>query len=164
MNARADTKAVVVGVDGSTSSLAALRKAAELASMFGHPLEVITTWQFPISYDRTLPPAIWSPEADAQAILDATAEEVFGADRPDHLTLRVVPGPAAAVLIKRSEDAELLVVGSRGHGGFAGLLLGSVSTACAQHARCPVLIMHGARPGTHDSTTPPLSEREQTLR
>ncbi|SIT69401.1 universal stress protein [Microbacterium sp. RU33B] len=164
MNARADTKAVVVGVDGSTSSIAALRKAAELASTFGHPLEVITTWQFPISYDRTLPPAIWSPEADAQAILDATADEVFGADRPDHLTLRVVPGPAAAVLIKRSEEAELLVVGSRGHGGFAGLLLGSVSTACAQHAQCPVLIMHAPRTAHPHPEPLPLPEREQALR
>jgi nucleotide-binding universal stress UspA family protein len=58
----------------------------------------------------------------------------------------IAAGPPAAVLIKKSETASMLVLGSRGRGGFAGLLLGSVSTACSQHAHCPVLVMHSMKP------------------
>jgi hypothetical protein len=67
---------------------------------------------------------------------------------PQPVDLVVRQGGAAAVLIDQSRDADLLVVGSRGHGGFAGLILGSVSTACAEHAHCPVLVVHGTRART----------------
>jgi nucleotide-binding universal stress UspA family protein len=62
------------------------------------------------------------------------------------LSTKTLHGPPARTLIEESRNAFMLVLGSRGHGGFAGLLLGSVSTACAQHAHCPVLIMHGPTP------------------
>lgn len=133
---------VLVGVDGSPSSVAALRKAAELAESSGEPVLAVTAWQFPITYDTSLPPDIWSPEGEAQATLDRALMEAFGEHRPPGLRARIASGPAAPVLIDLSEDASMLVVGSRGRGGFVGLLLGSVSTACAQHAHCPVLIMH----------------------
>jgi nucleotide-binding universal stress UspA family protein len=71
---------------------------------------------------------------------------VFGGDRPAGLVTRVEQGGAARILIDVSQGANLLVVGSRGHGGFAGLLLGSVSSACAEHAACPVLVVHGETP------------------
>lgn len=143
MNTTPHPRAIVVGVDGSPSSIAGLRTAAVLASALHLDIEAITTWQFPVTYDRTFPPAIWSPETDAGAVLDAAIKTAYGDDAPQGLMTRVVAGSAAGVLIRRSETAEYLIIGSRGRGGFAGLLLGSVSAACAQHAKCPVLIMHG---------------------
>lgn len=72
-------------------------------------------------------------------------KEVFAAERPAGMRLIVQEGNPAKVLIDHSTGAQMLVVGSRGHGGFAGLLLGSVSSKCAEHAHCPVLIVHGTR-------------------
>jgi len=144
MSEQADRKPIIVGVDGSPTSIDALRKAAEIGQFTGAPLEAITAWQFPFGYDGTFSPEVWSPEEDAKRVLGSAIAEAFGAERPEGLTSMTIPGPAAPVLIKRSENATMLVLGSRGRGGFAGLLLGSVSTACAQHAHCPVLIMHSA--------------------
>ena len=62
---------------------------------------------------------------------------------------RVVEGAPATVLVDESRQADLLVVGSRGHGGFAGLLLGSVSQQCAHHAACPVVIVHATAKARH---------------
>lgn len=138
----AQQKPIVVGVDGSAGSVDALVKASQLSRAFGMPMKAVTAWQFPIMYDGTFPTEAWSPEGDAKAVLAATVEAAFPSGAPEQLTMVTIGGPAASVLIEMSEDASMLVVGSRGRGGFAGLLLGSVSTACAQHAHCPVLIMH----------------------
>jgi nucleotide-binding universal stress UspA family protein len=70
-------------------------------------------------------------------------QEVFADERPVDLVLSIAYGQPASVLLEASEDSTMLIVGSRGHGGFAGLLLGSVSSACAEHATCPVLVVHG---------------------
>jgi nucleotide-binding universal stress UspA family protein len=72
-------------------------------------------------------------------------DQVFDGSAPAWFTQTIRQGYPAEILIDESRGAEMLVVGSRGHGGFAGLLLGSVSTACAEHAHCPVLIMHDDR-------------------
>jgi nucleotide-binding universal stress UspA family protein len=135
------TRKVVVGVDGSQSSVAALREGARLAAERGDDLVAIAAWHMPISYGGF--PAGWYPEADAESTLDATAKATFGDDLPAGYSQLVLQGLPAHVLIEESRDADLLVVGSRGHGGFAGLLLGSVSQACAEYAKCPVLIIHG---------------------
>ena len=132
---------VIVGVDGSPASAAALREAARLASDRGADLVAITTWRIPVGYGGY--PAGWYPELDAKSALDATAKAVFGESLPSNYSQIVREGIPAHVLIEESRDAELLVVGSRGHGGFGGLLLGSVSQACAEYAKCPVLILHG---------------------
>ncbi|TQJ31525.1 universal stress protein [Microbacterium sp. SLBN-146] len=145
MNDTQNSRPIVVGVDGSSSSIAALKKAAELANSTDAPIVAVTAWQFPITYDATLPPSVWSPENDAHETLRTAVDIAFDGAPPAGLTTRAIAGPAAAVLVKASEDASMLVVGSRGRGGFVGLLLGSVSTACAQHAHCPVLIMHPPR-------------------
>ena len=134
---------IVVGVDASPSSIDALRKAAQIAGALGAPIEALTVWHAPATFDGTFAAEVWSPESEAWEILDASLETAFPEGRPANLTTAIVPGPTASALIDRSRDAGMLVLGSRGRGGFSGLLLGSVSAACARHAHCPVLIMHG---------------------
>ena len=132
---------ILVGVDGSASSIEALRGAANIAKAMNAILQVVVTWEYPSKF---YPVPGWSPEKEALELLSSSLSEAFGTDLPEGLQSAALDGPTAHVLIEQSKDADLLVLGSRGHGGFAGLLLGSVSTACAQHARCPVLIMHHA--------------------
>jgi nucleotide-binding universal stress UspA family protein len=137
------TNRVVVGVDGSEPSKSALRWAARFAALSGASIDAVVAWQPPVSYGGSYPPPEWRPDEDAEATLTSTVDEVFGDQRPADLRLIVEEGNAAAVLLDHSNGAELLVTGSRGHGGFAGLLLGSVSSHCAEHATCPVLVVHG---------------------
>lgn len=135
-----DMDRIVVGVDGSPTSIAALRYAARLSQALGAPLEAVTTWTYPPVTGAELV-IEWQPEKDAQQILDAAIVDAFGDAPPAGLTRTVLSGAPARTLIDVSETSGMLVLGSRGHGGFAGLLLGSVSAACAQHAHCPVLIV-----------------------
>ncbi len=133
---------VVVGVDGSPASQDALRWAADYARAAGAPLEVVSTWQWPVSMVVALPvPQDYDPSAEAQASLQRILDEVLGTDPGLPVTTKVEGRPAAAVLIEASKNARLLVVGSRGHGAFTGMLLGSVSQHCIQHACCPVLVV-----------------------
>jgi nucleotide-binding universal stress UspA family protein len=136
--------AMIVGVDGSESSIAALRYAIELAPKLDLRVRALAVWSYPaFVYGGYYPQFDWTPEDDAERIVRKAAEEVFGGVVPDWFATRTRSGRAAEVLIDESEHAEMLVLGSRGHGGFAGLLLGSVSAACAEHAHCPVLVVHG---------------------
>ena len=134
---------VVVGVDESDCSKLALRWGAYLAATMDVRLEAVAAWQYPQIYGGGYLPAAFDPGADAEKWLTAAVDEVFGENRPSALSLVVREGRAAPVLLHQSEDASMLVVGSRGHGGFVGLLLGSVSAAVAEHANCPVLVVHG---------------------
>jgi nucleotide-binding universal stress UspA family protein len=143
------TGEIVVGVDGSPQSRQALRWAAHLARTFGAPMTVVTAWEYPTVYGVATPLTSWNPEDDMRQVQDQVIAGVFGDDPPRDLGRVLQPGNTAHVLLQASEDALMLVVGSRGHGGFAGLLLGSVSAAVAEHASCPVLIVHGDQ-------TPPL--------
>lgn len=136
-------KPVVVGVDGSESSLDALREGARYAQLLGAPLRAVTTWSYP---DYEVVPVAWDPEKDAEEIARDSSAKVFGDSLPAGFETVTRVGPPATALIEESASAQLLVTGSRGHGGFAGLLLGSVSSQCAEHAQCPVLIMHRPRP------------------
>jgi nucleotide-binding universal stress UspA family protein len=138
---------IVVGVDGSESSKLALRWAARLIPVVGGSIEAVISWEYPSSYGwGPGVPTDWRPEIVAAKVLEQAFDEVFGPDRPADLTSTVREGRASFVLLDVSAGADLLVVGSRGHGGFAGLLLGSVSGACSEHATCPVLVVHGATP------------------
>lgn len=131
---------VVVGLDGSPSSIAALRWAARFAAAFGLEIDVVTSWYFPSTYGEGGAAIDWRPDQDSAALADAALTTVFGDTPPSGLRSLVREGHPARVLVDASRGASLLVVGSRGRGGFTGLLLGSVSAYCAQHAHCPVLV------------------------
>jgi len=131
---------VVVGVDGSPQARLALTRAAELARQAGAMLEPVIVWQYPMTANPYVLGA-WSPERDAAETLRACVTDEFPQGVPNWVSPSVVSGPAAHALIDASAGADLVVVGSRGHGGFVGLMLGSVSAACAEYAHCPVLVM-----------------------
>ena len=132
---------IVVGIDGSPPSLDALSWAARQAATTSASLEVVTTWEWPSSYGWAVPvPEDFDPERDVRQTLETTVAPVRAAHPDVQITTRVVSGHPAPVLVDASKGAELLVVGSRGHGEFAGMVIGSVSEHCAAHAHCPVLV------------------------
>lgn len=137
---------VVVGVDGSPHSEHALRWAGHFAALYGATLEVVTAWEYPAGFGWEVAPTEWDPAADMRTVAEGVISTVFGGQPPAATHLHVREGGAAKVLLDVSEGATMLVVGSRGHGGFTGMLLGSVSASVAEHASCPVLIMHGNEP------------------
>ena len=143
----ADIKLIVAGVDGSDTSRAALRWAHDEAAHHGASLTVVTTWQPP-----TLPmsPPYGSltdqgyqdvPKTSALDVLEGLVAELEERTPAVDITSAVEEGNPAEVLIERSKQCDLLVVGSRGHGGFAGMLLGSVSHHLVTHAHCPVVVV-----------------------
>lgn len=136
---------IVVGIDDSEGARAALRFAYEEARLRQATLRAVHAWQV----DYLGAPGIMGtlPVGEDEAVrsagetaLDKALQEVAGAGGVE-LEHRLVRGSPAAVLVEESRDADLLVVGSRGLGGFAQLLLGSVSQQCAHHAECPVVIV-----------------------
>jgi nucleotide-binding universal stress UspA family protein len=141
---------IIVGVDRSAGAEEALRFAFEEAQLRGATLRAVHAWQFGYIGATGLEgalPAVGGELEDfrqgAAAALDETLREVGAETDGVAIERRVDQGAAAAVLVEESRGADLLVVGSRGHGGFAQLLLGSVSQQCAQHAFCPVVIVRG---------------------
>ena len=130
---------IVVGVDGSPHSAKAVAWAVEYARATGGSVELAIAWAWPVMYGLPIVVDGLDLAADARAIAEKAAA---GIDLPAaRLRINVVRGAAPAVLADRSHEADLLVVGSRGHGGFAELLLGSVSTHCVHHASCPVVVV-----------------------
>jgi nucleotide-binding universal stress UspA family protein len=141
---------IVVGVDYSDEAKAALRFALEEAKLRQAKLRVVHAWQYGYIGTSGLEGSLAGLGGDikefrdaAETGLDNTLRESVPETNTVEIERRVVEGRPAATLIAESRGADLLVVGSRGHGGFAGLLLGSVSQQCAQHATCPVVIVHG---------------------
>lgn len=141
---------IVVGVDGSASSIEALRAAEGLASATGARVDAVACWyvqsfaEGSYEFDRI------DFEGDTRRLLNDSLETAFGSEIPAIVSARLVNGAPRQALIKASEGADMLVVGRRGLGGIVGLLLGSVSSACVAHARCPVLVVHGAdHPSVH---------------
>lgn len=132
---------IVVGVDGSSSSKAALAWAVGQAQLTGAVVEAVTAWDFPATYGYAAPviDVDWEGIA-AQVLTDAIAEVAADAG-PAAIRHRVSQGIAARVLLDASAGADLLVVGSRGHGGFVEALLGSTSQHCVHHATCPVVVI-----------------------
>lgn len=136
---------IVVGVDGSPGSDEAVKFAAEEARLRGAKLRLVSVWHIPTAAYGGIGVAVVDPgdeyEEGAARCLDETMERFESALEGIEIERVVREGHAASVLVEESRDAALLVVGSRGHGGFVGLLVGSVSSGCAHHATCPVAIV-----------------------
>ncbi len=136
---------VVAGVDGSPQSLAAAGYAAHIARARGVPLKLVHGYLHPFGYGAAPLDPYWNvpppPPADGEVMLGRLANRLRSEYPGLEVTYDQPAGGAAAALLRESETAALLVVGSRGHGGFTGLLLGSVSSHVAAHARCPVLVV-----------------------
>jgi len=131
---------IVVGVDGSANGRRALAWALEEARLRHLSCLLVHTVEFGMAAASPYMGTAYEELRTAgQGVLDD--ELAFARQSGIPVDGRLELGSAAHALIEASRDAELLVVGSRGHGGFVGLLLGSVSTACVHHARCPVLIV-----------------------
>jgi nucleotide-binding universal stress UspA family protein len=135
---------IVVGVDGSEASETALRWAADEARLRGVGVHVVGCWDFPaLPWGPYQPPLSGEGlENDTREVVEKEIENVLGA-APEGLdvSVEVILGPASLRLLDFGDIAEMIVVGSRGRGGFTGLLLGSVSQHLAEHARCPVVIV-----------------------
>lgn len=153
------TGEIVVGLDGSIGSLAALNWAVQEARLRGVAVHAIMAWQFPQVHGA---PNMWAlgmdPSIGTQQELAAAADlqvaRLGEETKQDHdvtVTYEAVEGHPAHVLVLAANDAAALVVGSRGHGGFVGALLGSVSQHVVAHANCPVVVIPG--PG-HGPETP----------
>jgi nucleotide-binding universal stress UspA family protein len=139
-------KRIVVGVDGSESSVQALRWAGRLAELTGAAIEAVIAWDLPPFYGVggwTPPLEELYPDDLARQAIDEAVSKAFDGKPPVEIGTRVEHGPPARVLIDASAGASLLVVGNRGHSALAEAVLGSVSLACAHHAACPVTIIHG---------------------
>jgi nucleotide-binding universal stress UspA family protein len=148
---------IVVGVDHSPGAKAALVFANAEARLRGATIRAVHAWQYgyigPTGLEGRLPAIgadIDELRRTAEAALEASVHEALP-DTDVEIKLLVVQGAPAAALVAESRDADLLVVGSRGHGGFVGLLLGSVGQQCAHHAECPVVIVHARRERTEVS-------------
>ena len=139
---------VVVGVDGSANSIAALKWAARYAQSTDGIVHTVYVWSYPITTIAPAPlggAAAAPPELMTEAASEALSGFIAEADLPDdiHIVHVVREGSTSKVLLEHAKDAdaEILVVGARGHGGFAGLLLGSVANAVINHAPCPVAVI-----------------------
>jgi nucleotide-binding universal stress UspA family protein len=137
---------IVVGIDGSESSVHALHCAAGEATCHGSVLHVLRAWSV-----RTVPrpphcppgavPTLSEYEQEAQRRTEQFVGEALGDEPTCPVEVHVVHAPPAQALVQASERADLLVIGHRGRGGFAGLLLGSVAEQCVRQAHCPVLVV-----------------------
>lgn len=139
---------VLVGIDGSADARAALRLGAAISQRLGHSLRALWAWQYPSATVATIGPVdLPSPESADRLFreqLHRVVEEELG-DRAIHVATEVARGPAVGALRRRAEDPKddvvMIIVGSRGLGGFRGLLLGSVSQQLCEHAPCPVTVV-----------------------
>lgn len=154
--------AVVVGVDGSTGAREALRWALSEGRLRNAPVRVVHAWTFgyigssvegfpywedPISpYSGGAGIELSHLHSAAEDLLERSLAEVGDEIEGVEIERLVLQGAAAAILVSAVAPGDLLVVGSRGHGGFVGLLLGSVGQQCVHHAPCPVVVVHAPKP------------------
>lgn len=136
---------IVAAVDGSPSSIEALRWAVHYAELSGGTVDAVIAWQFPIAAGG-LGWAPTSPLDDtdyAELAAKTLNEAITEVSPPPAVTVHqsVIEGNAGQVLLERAKDADLLVVGNRGHGGLTDALIGSISVRCLHHSTCPVLVV-----------------------
>ena len=132
---------VIVGVDGSEASLEALRWAVTYAEGVGGVVQAIRTWHYPWAMQTAPEQTDASIVKQIQGELDDAVAKSGISSSTVKVERIVKEGHASLVLVNESANADLLVVGSKGHGAFAGMLLGSVSQHCAHGAHCPVVIV-----------------------
>jgi nucleotide-binding universal stress UspA family protein len=149
MTTEGKTELVVVGVDGSPASEAALAWAARYADAIGARLRAVLAWHYPSAAGG--PPVGVAPasvtsevEQSRYEILDQAIAATCGDEPALEIERKLVYGHPAQALIDESKEADLLVVGHAGHGGFRGMLLGSISTHSVTHASCPVTVVRTA--------------------
>ncbi|PCC25502.1 hypothetical protein CIK75_07415 [Glutamicibacter sp. BW78] len=135
------TKPVVVGIDGSNDSKAALQWAVEYGKRFDLPVYAVAVWELPLAFGNmaTYPETGAQVEERTSKVLNEAVQEAVGAD--SGVLERTERGHPAKTLVEISESAELLVLGTRGRGAFRGMLLGSVSQHCASHSKCPFVVI-----------------------
>lgn len=151
------TGKIVVGIDGSPGSEVALRWAVDEARRRDSTLEVVHAWSYPtlvgINGLSAVPIGWESVEGSAKELVDDAIERVRPESGDLMIEATVCGGGAATTLVEAAKHADLLVVGTRGRGGFGGLLLGSVSQQCVHHAPCPVVVVPAVprvgQPGPH---------------
>jgi nucleotide-binding universal stress UspA family protein len=142
---------IVVGIDGSHNASHALEWAMAEAAVRKTPLTVITVNSVPAGYWTGRPVPFAGDEekvAEIRKAAEAKVEEIaagLGESKPESVTVTALTGFPVQALLDASKDSDLLVVGSRGGGGFATLILGSVSHQVVHHARCPVVVVPGDR-------------------
>lgn len=139
---------VVVGVDGSAESIGALKWAAGYAAATGAAVTAVLSWHYPAA--AGIAPVGVAPKAVSDEVrahmeetLDKALSEAFGTGALDNVQTKLAYGHPAQVLVEESRQADLLVVGHRGHGAFTGMLIGSVSIHCVTHAACSVVVVRG---------------------
>jgi nucleotide-binding universal stress UspA family protein len=137
-----------VGVDGSADSVDALKWAARYAAATGAITTAVLAWHYPAAVGQAptgVAPKAISDEVRAEMLetLDKAVADVFGTPTPPAVQTKVAYGHPAPVLVEESQNADLLVVGNRGHGKFTGMLVGSVSIHCVTNAACPVVVVRG---------------------
>jgi nucleotide-binding universal stress UspA family protein len=135
---------VVVGVDGSTESVAALKWAGGYAAATGARVRAVMAWHF---HSTVGPTTGRTPKPVTEEVRAEMTETLTTAIATADPGVSVEPvlgyGHPAEVLVGESDDADLLVVGNRGHGPLSGMLVGSVSINCVTHAHCPVVVVRG---------------------
>ena len=154
-NGKPDKGLMLVALDGSPSSITALEWAAKHASGLKMNIEVVNVWEHVDStlmvagmgfgadaYVGESDPKVWSDQ-----ILNQSVADIFGTGS-DHVKKTSVEGAVVRTLVEMSKGADLLVMGSRGHGNFTDLILGSIPTSCSAKSKCPVLIVHAPAPAT----------------
>ena len=132
---------IVVGIDGSTASFSALEWAVRQAGSTNASLEVVAAWEWPTSFGWSFIPDGYDPAGDLEKMIDTLLVTLRTTHPNLVVSSKVVEGHPAPVLIHEAVGADLLVVGSRGHGEFVGMLIGSVSEHCVANAACPVVVI-----------------------
>jgi len=147
-----EVRPIVVGVDGSEDSIRAARWAVDEARLRGRPVELVHAYTWPVPMVPLAPPPVDWTETSLRQAAEALLADVLAKVRADagreaeaaedvSVTVSAHAGPAPYTLLDQARRADMVVVGHRGHGGFAGLLLGSVSQQLINHAPCPVVVV-----------------------
>ncbi|MCH7232863.1 universal stress protein [Glycomyces sp. L485] len=139
---------IVVGVDGSPSSIRALEWALDQAELTGASVQAVYAWELPSTWGAKVPVYPGSEIAEETEVAEAKLAQAIGeattGRKQVEVSQRVARGHPAEVLIEAAKAADLMVMGNRGHGGFTGALLGSVTQHCVHHAVCPVVVVRAA--------------------